>query len=95
MSKRAIKLRSFATSLLTCTLLQPVLVYAAKPTSIIFESGGLNKEGVDYGNYRVKCSDNRRPAITAWDKKKKWCLGEASQENCHKRQIKAAIAACK
>ena len=81
--------------LLGWCLLVPIKVLAAKPTAITFESDGVSPDGVVYANYQVKCSDSRKQLITAWDKRKKWCKGKNSQENCHKRQIKAAIAACK
>lgn len=81
--------------LLGWCLFAPITVLAAKPTAITYESDGVTADGVVYANYLVRCSDSRKPLITAWDKRKKWCQGKNSQENCHKRQIKAAIAACK
>ncbi|ROR94860.1 hypothetical protein EDC56_3845 [Sinobacterium caligoides] len=69
--------------------------FAAKPTSIAFESKNSTSEQVEYSNYVVKCSNGKRQPLTAWDNRKKWCVGQGSQENCHKRQMKAAKAACK
>lgn len=68
---------------------------AAKPTSISYSSKGTTTEGVEFANYTVKCSNGKRQPLTAWDKRKKWCVGQESQELCHKKQMKAAKAACK
>ena len=68
--------------------------FAAKPTSITFDSEGSTPDGTPYANYIVKCSNSERLPLTAWNKRKKWCIGRESLENCHKKQIKAARAAC-
>ena len=69
--------------------------FAAKPTSITFDSEGTTPDGVPYANYVVKCSNGERLPLTAWNQRKKWCIGRESLENCHKKQIKAAKAACR
>lgn len=69
--------------------------FAAKPTSITFESEGKAADGQVYANYVVKCSDGQSQPLTAWDERKKWCVGKVSQENCDKKQIRAAKIACK
>lgn len=69
--------------------------FAAKPTAITFESSGTTPDGREYSNYIVKCSNGEQQPLTAWDNRKKWCVGAESQENCHKKQIKAAKKACK
>jgi hypothetical protein len=68
---------------------------AAKPTSIVFESNGETADGTPYASYMVKCSNGDKKPLTAWDGRKKWCVGDASSEVCEKKQIKAAKAACK
>ena len=68
---------------------------AAKPTSIIFDSNGTAEDGTEYASYLVKCSNGKQMPLTAWDNRKKWCVGEKSSENCEKKQIKAAKKACK
>lgn len=68
--------------------------FAAKPTSIVFQSNGESDDGKPYAAYAVKCSNGKQMPLTAWDKRRKWCVGEASSENCEKKQIKAAKAAC-
>jgi hypothetical protein len=68
---------------------------AAKPTSITFQSTGSTPDGVEYSNYIVKCSNGQQQPITAWDKRKKWCVGSESLENCSKKQISTAKQACK
>ncbi len=69
--------------------------FAAKPTSIVFDSNGKSADGTEYGNYHVKCSNGKKMPLTAWDNRKKWCVGEGSAESCEKKQIKAAKKACK
>jgi hypothetical protein len=69
--------------------------FAAKPTSIVFDSNGTTTDGKPYGSYHVKCSNGKKMPLTAWDDRKKWCVGEGSSENCQKKQIKAAKKACK
>ncbi len=68
---------------------------AAKPTSITFESHGTSPEGVEYTVYRVECSNASSVKLSAWDKRKKWCLGEGKAEDCQRKQIKAAKKACR
>ena len=68
---------------------------AAKPTSITFDSDGVTPDGVEFSSYIVKCSNGQQQPLTAWDNRKKWCIGSESQDNCHKKQIKAAKNACK
>ena len=68
---------------------------AAKPTSIVFDSNGTTADGTPYGQYQVKCSNGKKVPLTAWDKRKKWCVGEGSAEQSQKKQIKAAKQACK
>ena len=69
--------------------------FAAKPTSIVFEANAETADGTPYAKYSVKCSNGKKVPLTAWDNRKKWCVGEESSENCEKKQIKAAKAACK
>lgn len=76
-------------------ILASVSTFAAKPTSIVFESNGKTAEGQDFSRYSVKCSNGKKVKLTAWDNRRKWCVGEASSEDCEKKQINAAKAACK
>jgi hypothetical protein len=69
--------------------------FAAKPTSIVFDSNSETTEGTAFATYLVKCSNGKKQELTAWDGRKKWCVGDASSEQCEKKQIKAAKAACK
>lgn len=68
---------------------------AAKPTSIVFQANGETEEGTAYSEYLVKCSDGKKVQLTAWDNRRKWCVGGADSTECEKKQIKAAKAACK
>ena len=69
--------------------------FAAKPTSIVFDSNNETTEGTAFATYMVKCSNGKKHELTAWDGRKKWCVGDADSEQCEKKQIKAAKAACK
>ena len=69
--------------------------FAAKPTSIVFDSNGETSDGTPYSTYMVKCSNGKMKELTTWDNRKKWCVGDATSEACEKKQIKAAKAACK
>lgn len=68
---------------------------AAKPTSIIFDSNGTTADGIPYSNYQVKCSNGKKMPLTAWENRRKWCVGDAASQECQKKQIKAAKKACK
>ena len=68
---------------------------AAKPTSIVFNANAQNSDGTAYAKYTVKCSNGKTAELTAWDNRRKWCVGDASSTTCEKKQIKAAKAACK
>ena len=68
---------------------------AAKPTSIVFDSNGQTADGTPYGSYQVKCSNGKKQPLTAWENRKKWCVGDAASQECTKKQIKAAKKACK
>ena len=69
--------------------------FAAKPTSIVFNANGETADGTPYMTFTVKCSNGKKAELTAWDNRKKWCVGDATSETCEKKQIKAAKAACK
>ncbi len=68
--------------------------FAAKPTSIVFLANGENAEGTPYSTYMVKCSNGKKMELTAWDNRRKWCVGDANSTRCEKKQIKAAKQAC-
>lgn len=68
---------------------------AAKPTSIVFDANGTSADGQEYASYMVKCSNGKTYPLTAWDNRKKWCVGDETSEMCEKKQIKAAKKACK
>ena len=69
--------------------------FAAKPTSIVFNANAETEDGTAYAKYTVKCSNGKQADLTAWNNRRKWCVGDAGSEQCEKKQIKAAKAACK
>ena len=69
--------------------------FAAKPTSIVFNANGETSDGTAYAAYTGKCSNGKKAELTAWNNRRKWCVGDATSEQCEKKQIKAAKAACK
>jgi uncharacterized protein YraI len=80
-----------ASALVACS----AAAFAAKPTSIVFQANGETGDGTAYSEYLVKCSDGKKVQLTAWDNRRKWCVGGADSTECEKKQIKAAKAACK
>jgi hypothetical protein len=69
--------------------------FAAKPTSIVFQASGETEDSTPFAQYSVTCSNGKSVPLTAWDSRRQWCVGEQSKENCQKKQIRAAKAACK
>lgn len=67
---------------------------AAKPTSIVFQGNQETADGTAYTEYLVKCSNGRTATMTAWDNRRQWCVGNEQNEQCERKQIKAAKAAC-
>lgn len=68
---------------------------AAKPTSIVFDANAATSDGTAYSTYTVKCSNGKKAELTAWDNRGKWCVGDATSDQCEKKQINAAKDACK
>ena len=69
--------------------------FAAKPTSIKYIEDVVIQNDLIYSHYEVKCSNGKAADISAWDNRKKWCIGKGGQDDCSKKQIKAAKAVCK
>lgn len=68
--------------------------FSATPTDINYCSKGKTFTGSRYSIYTVRCSNGSKREITAWNKRKKWCVGNASKKNCSNDQLKAAKKAC-
>lgn len=70
---------------------------AARPTSIVFNTNAETEDGRPYAQFTVQCNDGRAVSLTAWDGRRKWCVGEVGQNSglsCEKKQISAAKTAC-
>lgn len=76
-------------------LFNSIDAFAAKPTSITFQGEQISTVGQGYSLYVVRCSNNDVKKISAWDKRKTWCVGESQSDFCTRKQIKAAKIACK
>jgi hypothetical protein len=77
---------------LTC--LASIAIYAATPTDINYCERGKTFTGAKYTTYTVRCSNGAKRKITAWNNRKKWCVGDASKRNCTSDQLQAAKRAC-
>jgi hypothetical protein len=69
-------------------------VFAAKPVKIKYIEDVITANNLIYSHYQVECSNGRTANISAWNNRKKWCVGKGRQDNCSKEQIKAAKKAC-
>ena len=69
--------------------------FAAKPTSIKYVEDIVVENDLIYSHYVVKCSNGVTADISAWDNRKKWCVGKGGQDDCSKKQIKTAKQVCK
>lgn len=82
--------------LLACTLLAAGnAAFAAKPVSIKYIEDIVVENDLIYSHYVVQCSNGSSADISAWDNRKKWCVGNGKQDDCSKKQIKAAKKVCK
>ena len=66
---------------------------ACTPTNIQYCKKGSTWTGKKFTTYTVRCSDGTKRKISAWDGRKKWCVGE-SEKDCSKSQLEAAKRAC-
>jgi hypothetical protein len=62
------------------------------PTNITYCRKDKTLLGTPYKTYNVRCSDGTKRTITAWDNRKKWCVGTTSR--CTKDQLETAKQAC-
>lgn len=81
--------------LTTAALTLSAGAFAAKPTSIKYLEDVVVANDLIYSHYVVKCSNGVDADISAWDNRKKWCIGKGGQDECSKKQIKTAKAVCK
>jgi len=93
--KKGIDMKFIKPILSVALLAAATSAFAAKPTSIVFDANGETEDGTPFAQYAVKCSNGKKVQMTAWDNRREWCLGQESRENCEKKQIRAAKAACK
>ncbi|MCP4699044.1 MAG: hypothetical protein GY862_19655 [Gammaproteobacteria bacterium] len=62
------------------------------PTNIKYCKAGKNWRGKKFSTYVVRCSDGTKRTITAWNKRKKWCVRR--NRHCTNDQLKTAKKAC-
>ncbi|WP_101757531.1 hypothetical protein [Oceanicoccus sp. KOV_DT_Chl] len=90
------KLSTFSKAIITAAALTVSAgAFAAKPTSIKYIEDIVVSNDLIYSHYVVKCSNGVDADISAWDNRKKWCVGKGGQDDCSKKQIKTAKAVCK
>lgn len=70
--------------------------HAAKPVKITPGTKETNAAGEEFRNYIVECSNGKKYPIISWPNRKQWCVdNNIPEEDCWKKQIKAAKEACK
>ncbi len=69
--------------------------FAAKPVSIKYVEDIVADNDLIYLHYTVKCSNGATADISAWDNRKKWCIGKGGQDDCSKKQIQIAKKVCR
>lgn len=68
--------------------------FASNPTSIKYIEDVVDGDQI-YSHYVVKCSNGNTADISAWDNRKKWCVGRGEKNNCTKQQLKTAKKVCR
>lgn len=83
--------------LIASLILAPSLALAAKPVKITPGPTKTSEDtGEKYREYTVECSNGKTYPIESWTSRRKWCLENGiSEDECWKKQIKAAKKACK
>jgi hypothetical protein len=70
--------------------------FAARPVKITPGTTETTDSGEEYRNYIVECSNGKKYPIISWPNRKQWCLDNGiSEDECWKKQIRAAKEACK
>ena len=74
----------------------PAVSFAAKPVKITPGATETTASGEEFRNYIVECSNGKKYPIISWPNRKQWCTDNGIPEDeCWKKQIKAAKEACK
>ena len=79
----------------TALIIASSSAFAAKPTSIKYIEDIVLDNDLIFSYYQVKCSNGKTSDITAWNNRKKWCVGKGQQDKCYKKQIKTAKKVCR
>ena len=69
--------------------------FAARPVSIKYVEDIVVEGDQIYSHYVVSCSSGESKDISAWDKRKSWCVGKGAKDDCSKKQIKTAKKVCR
>jgi len=95
LKRHAQSTRQSAYALITLMLcVVSVASYAASPQDIRFAGKGNSLLGGSYHIYNVRCSDGSKRVISAWNKRKKWCIGK-KKKGCTNDQLTTAKRVCK
>lgn len=85
---------SIVTGALSVALMASSTAFAANVVDIKYSEKGNSMLNGEYRIYKVSCSDGKTKKISAWDKRRQWCVG-TSKRNCSNDQLKTAKRACK
>jgi hypothetical protein len=69
--------------------------FADEPISVKYIGDVVVNNNAIYSHYKVICPNQRNVDISAWNNRKKWCLGKGKQNVCTKRQIALIKRACR
>ncbi|MGK0442377.1 MAG: hypothetical protein ACJA0N_002187 [Pseudohongiellaceae bacterium] len=69
--------------------------FAARPVSIKYTEDIVVEGDQIYSHYVVTCSNGDKQDISAWDRRKTWCVGRGLKDDCSKKQIKTAKQVCR
>lgn len=81
-------------ALTTAAITISASAFASKPTSIKLVEDIVDGDNI-YSHYIVKCSNGETADISAWDNRKRWCVGKGGKDDCAKKQITTARKVCR
>ena len=80
--------------LATATITVSAGAFASKPVSIKHVEDIVDGDNI-YSHYIVTCSNGNTADISAWDDRKRWCIGKGGKDDCTRKQIKTVKKVCR